>query len=129
MSGILFFIIAIVAINVAVRLYIRSRRGPRGRLGGRMGVRPPGYGQWQQDSQWQQGNNAYGYDSNGNPIQPGFGQPGFDQNGPGGHHGGSGGGHGGGGSGGGHGGGGSGGHGGGHSGGGGGDAGGGGHHH
>jgi hypothetical protein len=119
-SGIFVFIIVIIGFNIAVRLYLRSRRGPRGRLGGRMGVRPPGYGQWQQGG-------AYGYDSNGNPIEPGFGQPGFDQPGPGGHHG-SGGHHGGFGDGhGGHGGFGGGGFGGGH--GGGGDAGGGGHHH
>jgi hypothetical protein len=116
-SGIFVFIIVIIGFNIAVRLYLRSRRGPRGRLGGRMGVRPPGYGQWQQDG-------AYGYDSNGSPIEPGFGQPGLGgqpggPHGSGGHHGGFGGGHGGGGFGG---------HGGGHSGGGG-DAGGGGHHH
>lgn len=112
MSSIFGFFFVIIAIYVAIGLFTRARRGWR--QGGRMGVRDPGYDP-------SQGSSAYGYDSNGNPIQPGFGPPGpGSHHGHGGHHGGFGGGHGGGG----HGGGGFGGHGGGDAGGGGG----GGHH-
>jgi hypothetical protein len=35
MSGIFVFILIIIVFNIGVRLWIRSRRGPGGRLGGR----------------------------------------------------------------------------------------------